>query len=60
MLITTNQTVTQWGHVFGDEMIAAALLDRSFTTATSWWSRATAIAYGRRSELDFSARRSRN
>jgi DNA replication protein DnaC len=28
MLITTNQTVTQWGHVFGDEMIAAAVLDR--------------------------------
>lgn len=28
MLITTNQTVTQWGHVFGDEMIATAVLDR--------------------------------
>jgi len=28
MLITTNQTVTQWGHVFGDDMIAAAVLDR--------------------------------
>jgi DNA replication protein DnaC len=28
MLVTTNQTVTQWGHVFGDEMIAAAVLDR--------------------------------
>jgi DNA replication protein DnaC len=28
MLITTNQTVTQWGHVFGDEVIAAAVLDR--------------------------------
>jgi DNA replication protein DnaC len=28
MLITTNQTVTQWGHVFGDEMIAQAVLDR--------------------------------
>ena len=28
MLITTNQTVTQWGHVFGDEMIASAVLDR--------------------------------
>ena len=28
MLITTNQTVTQWGQVFGDEMIAAAVLDR--------------------------------
>jgi DNA replication protein DnaC len=28
MLITTNQLVTQWGHVFGDEMIAAAVLDR--------------------------------
>lgn len=28
MLITTNQLVTQWGQVFGDEMIAAAVLDR--------------------------------
>jgi DNA replication protein DnaC len=28
MLITTNQMVTQWGHVFGDEMIATAILDR--------------------------------
>ena len=28
MLITTNQTITQWGHVFGDETIAAAVLDR--------------------------------
>jgi len=28
MLITTNQTITHWGHVFGDKMIAAAVLDR--------------------------------
>lgn len=28
MLITTNQIITQWGHVFGDEMIASAVLDR--------------------------------
>jgi DNA replication protein DnaC len=28
MLLTTNQPVTEWGHVFGDEMIAAAVLDR--------------------------------
>jgi DNA replication protein DnaC len=28
LLITTNQPVTQWGQVFGDEMIAAAILDR--------------------------------
>lgn len=27
-LITTNQLVTQWGTVFGDEMMAAAMLDR--------------------------------
>lgn len=27
-LITTNQMVTQWGTVFGDDMIAAAILDR--------------------------------
>jgi DNA replication protein DnaC len=28
MLITTNQSVTQWGSVFGDDIIAAAILDR--------------------------------
>jgi DNA replication protein DnaC len=28
MLITTNQQVTQWGTVFGDEVLAAAILDR--------------------------------
>jgi DNA replication protein DnaC len=28
MLITTNQIVTQWGGVFGDEVLAAAILDR--------------------------------
>lgn len=27
-LITSNQMVTQWGAVFGDDMIAAAILDR--------------------------------
>jgi DNA replication protein DnaC len=26
--ITTSQSVTQWGAVFGDDVIAAALLDR--------------------------------
>jgi DNA replication protein DnaC len=28
LLITTNQAVTQWGGVFGDEVLAAAILDR--------------------------------
>lgn len=28
MLITTNQLVTQWGTVFGDDVLAAAILDR--------------------------------
>jgi DNA replication protein DnaC len=28
MLVTTNQPVTQWGQVLGDEVIAAAILDR--------------------------------
>lgn len=28
LLLTTNQTITQWGHVFGDDMIASAVLDR--------------------------------
>jgi IstB-like ATP binding protein len=28
MLITTNQPVTQWGTVFGDEVLAAAIVDR--------------------------------
>ena len=30
ILLTTNQPVTEWGRVFGDEMIAAAVLDRLF------------------------------
>ena len=28
LLITTNQLVTQWGAVFGDDVLAAAILDR--------------------------------
>jgi DNA replication protein DnaC len=28
LLITTNQAITQWGTVFGDEVLAAAILDR--------------------------------
>ncbi len=28
LLITTNQLVPQWGQVFGDEVLAAAILDR--------------------------------
>lgn len=28
MLITTNQLVSQWGGVFGDDVLAAAILDR--------------------------------
>lgn len=28
MLIATNRVVTQWGTVFGDEVLAAAILDR--------------------------------
>jgi DNA replication protein DnaC len=28
MLVTTNQVVTQWGTVFGDDVLAAAVLDR--------------------------------
>jgi DNA replication protein DnaC len=26
--LTTNQVVTQWGGVFGDDVLAAAILDR--------------------------------
>ena len=28
LLITTNQIVTEWGAVFGDDVLAAAILDR--------------------------------
>jgi DNA replication protein DnaC len=28
LLITTNQLITQWGTVFGDDVLAAAILDR--------------------------------
>ncbi|MFN2571857.1 MAG: IS21-like element helper ATPase IstB [Gemmatimonadales bacterium] len=34
LLITTNQVVTQWGTVFGDEVLAAAILDRLLHHAT--------------------------
>jgi DNA replication protein DnaC len=38
-----NQTITQWGHVFGDEVIAAAVLDRVLHHSHVWSSRATAF-----------------
>jgi hypothetical protein len=28
LLLTTNQVVTQWGTIFGDDELAAAILDR--------------------------------
>jgi DNA replication protein DnaC len=28
MLLTTNQAISHWGHVFGDDVLAAAILDR--------------------------------
>ena len=28
MLVTTNQRVSEWGTVFGDEVLATAILDR--------------------------------
>lgn len=28
LLLTTNQSISQWGQVFGDDMVAAAILDR--------------------------------
>ena len=28
LLVTTNQAVSQWGAVFGDDVVAAAILDR--------------------------------
>ena len=34
-IITTNQVVTQWGTVFGDEVLAAAILDRLLHHASS-------------------------
>lgn len=27
-MLTTNRAVTQWGHVFGDDVLATAILDR--------------------------------
>ena len=46
MRITTNQSVTQWGQVFGDAVIATSILDRRCITATPW-SKARAIACAR-------------
>jgi hypothetical protein len=42
MFITTNQVVTQWGTVFGDEVLAAASSTGSCTTASRSWFRARA------------------
>jgi DNA replication protein DnaC len=48
-LITTNQLVTQWGHVFGDEMIATAILDRLLHHSHTMLFNGTATVSSRRS-----------
>ncbi len=42
ILITTNQNLSQWGTVFGDDVLAAAILDRLLHPATRSSSRARA------------------
>ena len=55
MLITTNLTITQWGHVFGDEMIAAAVLDRVLHHSHVLVIQGDSSAYVRRNGPGFSA-----
>ena len=47
MLITSNRAVSEWGTVFGDAVVATAILDDCCTTATSSRSGVTAIGCAR-------------
>ena len=42
IVLTTNRHIVDWGHVFHDTTVAAAILDRSCTTPPSYPSTATA------------------
>ena len=43
MILTSNRGFAEWGDIFGDPVVATALLDGSFTTPSSSRSRAPAI-----------------
>src|SRR5262249_33074284 len=42
LIVTSNKPFSAWGEIFGDETVAAAMIDRSSTTPRSSASRATA------------------
>ena len=42
LIVTSNKPFGRWGEVFGDDVVAAAMIDRSSTTPRSSRSRATA------------------
>ena len=42
MFVTTNQVVSQWGTVFGDDVLAAAILDRLLHPDVYDWSQVIA------------------
>jgi DNA replication protein DnaC len=48
IILTSNKTFGEWGQVFGDEILATAILDSSCTTAKS--SPSTATATGSRTD----------
>ena len=52
MLITSNRSVAEWGTVFGDPVVATAILDRLLPTATLLQSVATATACARSGDRD--------
>jgi hypothetical protein len=45
LILTSNLPFSGWGGVFGDQAVAAAMIDRSSTTPTSSPSRAPATGY---------------
>ena len=44
LIVTSNKPFSAWGEIFGDDVTAAAMIDRSFTTPRSWRSKATPTA----------------
>jgi hypothetical protein len=45
MIVTSNKPFSGWGDIFGDDVVAAAMIDGSSTTPKSSRSRATATGY---------------
>jgi len=44
LIVTSNKSFSGWGEIFGDDIVAAAMIDRLFTTPRSSLSKATPTA----------------